>query len=315
MCRFIAYRGEPVVLDDVLHQPNNSLIKQSANAHESEEPLNGDGFGVGWYNPEIDTEPGLYVSVRPAWNDRNLRHLSRHIRTGCLFAHVRAASEGEVSEANCHPFQYKNYLFMHNGGIGGFQKLKRRIRRGLSDEIYDWIRGQTDSEHLFAIFLDKLRTKPTVDAQVMTATMEETIRFIQGLKRNAGIDEDCYINCAVTDGKSVVAVRYVSNRDEKASTLYYSAGQHYICRDGVCEMIPGMNGSAKPRAVLIVSEKLTEKREDWNEIPTNFICTIDEKLRVQLHEIDDGLHVDPKVDGQTDAKKKEAKGFRPKRSA
>lgn len=124
MCRFIAYRGKPILLDDVLHKPKNSLIRQSAQAHEAEEPLNGDGFGLGWYMPELDREPGLFVSVRPAWNDRNLRYLCQKINTPCFFAHVRAASAGEVSEANCHPFHYRDFLFMHNGGIGGFNKIK-----------------------------------------------------------------------------------------------------------------------------------------------------------------------------------------------
>jgi glutamine amidotransferase len=295
MCRFIAYRGKPVVMDEILYQPKNSLIKQSAAAHEAEEPLNGDGFGVGWYSPEIDTGPGLYVSVRPAWNDRNLRYIGKHIRTRCLFAHVRAASEGEVSEANCHPFHFKNFLFMHNGGIGGFQKLKRQIRRKLSDEIYDWVRGQTDSEHLFALFLENLSNRdanPT--SQEMADTLEATIREIEAMKADEGITEASYINCSLTDGNSMIAVRYVSDPAEIASTLYYAQGQHYVCYDGIAEVIPSSPHSQE-RAVLIVSEKLTERKEDWTEIPTNSMCIVDEKIRVQLRMIDDGQAISPGV--------------------
>ena len=71
MCRLIAYKGTPIVMDDLLYKPKNSLINQSIHASEIEEPLNGDGFGVGWYAQEINYEPITYVSVNPAWNNRN----------------------------------------------------------------------------------------------------------------------------------------------------------------------------------------------------------------------------------------------------
>ena len=294
MCRFLAYKGRKVLLEEVLYLPKNSLIKQSAQAHESEEPLNGDGFGVGWYTPEITATPGLFVSVRPAWNDRNLRYLCKHIQTSTFFAHVRAASEGEVSEANCHPFQFKHFLFMHNGGIGGFARIKRQMRRRLSDETYDWVRGQTDSEHLFALFLENLPGRDplgyihsSATSEQMALALEATIRQIQEMKRAAGITEDCYINCAISNGDSLVTLRYVSNPSEKASTLYYSEGQRYECEEGICRMIPGRGDSS----VLIVSEKLTANAADWKEIPTNHLCIVDEKMKVHLTAIDDGFKV------------------------
>ncbi len=284
MCRFLAYRGKSITMDELLYQPKNSLIRQSANAHEAEEPLNGDGFGVGWYTPEIESEPGLYVSIRPAWNDRNLKYLSKHVKTSTLFAHVRAASEGEVSESNCHPFHNGDYLFMHNGGIGDFAKIKRYVRRLFSDQIYDWIRGQTDSEHLFAMILENLKKYNNPSPQELGNAVEATIKQIQEIKKEHGISEDCYINCVLTNGKVMVAVRYVSNPNEKASTLYYSAGDRYECHDGVCVMKTG----EKQQSVLIVSEKLTDVANEWIEIPTNGMCIIDEDLKVHVRELNDG---------------------------
>jgi glutamine amidotransferase len=306
MCRFIAYRGKPILLDEVLHKPKNSLINQSAQAHEAEEPLNGDGFGLGWYKPEIDEEPGLFVSVRPAWNDRNLRYLCQKISTPAFFAHVRAASAGEVSESNCHPFHYKKYLFMHNGGIGGFHKIKRQLRRRLSDDIYDWIRGQTDSEHLFALFLENLKdrdARPT--SHEMANVLHQTIREIQVMKKEAGVDEACYINCVITNGETMVGIRYVSDLNEEASTLYFSEGHHFECKDGVCMMRPG---NPAEHSVLIVSEKLTGSLEDWHEVPTNSICIVDEKLKVTLTSMDSDLAVPRKESAATEVKR----GFQPK---
>ena len=138
MCRFIAYIGEPILLDEILFKPKNSLIRQSIHAREASEPLNGDGFGLGWYMVDGHKSPGIFVSTQPAWNDQNLAHISSKIRSGCFFAHVRAASEGGVSKYNCHPFQYKHLLFMHNGGIGGFKKIKRALRKGCLTQFIIW---------------------------------------------------------------------------------------------------------------------------------------------------------------------------------
>ena len=123
MCRLLAYLGTPVIIDKLLYQPKNSLVNQSIHAKEIEEPLNGDGFGIGWYVPELHAEPGTFVSVNPAWSNRNLRKLAPRIKTECFIAHVRAASVGEVSESNCHPFQYRQFLMVHNGGVENFARI------------------------------------------------------------------------------------------------------------------------------------------------------------------------------------------------
>lgn len=78
------------------------------------EPLNGDGFGVGWYAQELDPIPCVLTSMRPAWANRNLKRISEKIRSTCVFAHVRAATDGSaVTELNCHPFQNDEFLWMH----------------------------------------------------------------------------------------------------------------------------------------------------------------------------------------------------------
>jgi len=157
MCRFIAYMGNPALLHDILVKPTNSLINQSMHAQESEHPLNGDGFGLGWYEHSIDDTPGLFKSTQPAWNNLNLVSLTGKIKSSLFFAHIRAASQGGVANDNCHPYSFNNLLFMHNGTIHGFQIIKRHIRKNLDDDIDDWIKGQTDSEHFFALFIQTMR--------------------------------------------------------------------------------------------------------------------------------------------------------------
>lgn len=127
MCRIIAYLGLPILLEDIIVTPKNSIVMQSLHARETNLHVNGDGFGVGWYAPDISAAPALFTSISPAWNDQNLLHLTAKIKSPCFFAHVRSASTGGVNTNNCHPFIYENWMFMHNGEIANFQLVKRHV--------------------------------------------------------------------------------------------------------------------------------------------------------------------------------------------
>ncbi len=283
MCRFIAYVGNPILLDDILYKPRNSLIQQSIRARETEEPLNGDGFGIGWYAHEINVTPAIYASISPAWNDRNLHYMSKKIRSNCIFAHVRAASTGGVSFFNCHPFHYHRFLFMHNGDIADFAKIKRQLRRGLTDSTYSWIQGQTDSEHLFAKYIDIFNKRAYhYTAEEMADALIETIDEIKHLQHKQHVRGVNYINAAITDGRSIVAIRYVSNKKQKAPSLHFSEGSHFIYDNHACHMRPstGENG-----AVLVVSEVLNSFKAEWQEIPTNHILLVRDDLSVKLSPI------------------------------
>src|SRR5258708_37137505 len=209
MCRLMAYKGTPIIIDKLLYQPKTLWVKQSLDAREVEERLNGDGLGVGWYVPELNDEPIPFVSVNPAWNNRNLRNLAPRIKTDCLLAHVRAASVGDVSESNCHPFQYKNLLMAHNGGVETFGLIKRQIREALSDELYNWIKGQTDSEHIFAFLLNYLfKNHKIISADAVADAFEHTFSNLKKLMVENGVKEEAYLNMVVTNGIFFVGTRY-----------------------------------------------------------------------------------------------------------
>ena len=280
MCRFIAYIGAPIRMDDLIIKPKNSLINQSIHAHETDVPLNGDGFGIGWYMPDLDPYPGLYVSVRPAWNEQNLQYLAPKIKSDCIFAHVRAASQGNVNEINCHPFHHDKYLFMHNGDIEGFSKIRRHLLADLSDRAFNCIEGQTDTEHLFAVFLDNIfkTGKPSLSPEEMAEALEKSIHYIADLKVKYNASPDSYINAAVTDGDVMVAIRYVSSPDLQASSLHYSEGSAYECVEGMCRM----RTDKSELAVLVVSEPLTSYRHEWKEIPVNNLLMVDRNLKPSL---------------------------------
>jgi glutamine amidotransferase len=143
MCRWLAYSGSPVLLEELLYGPKNSLIVQSLHSQMGAEETNGDGFGVGWYGAQ--ETPGVFHSMEPAWNDRNLRELSGHINSGLVFAHIRASTGSPVQHTNCHPFRHGRWLWMHNGLITDFHKTKRDLVLAIDPSLYPEIEGTTDS--------------------------------------------------------------------------------------------------------------------------------------------------------------------------
>jgi predicted glutamine amidotransferase len=160
MCRFTIYKGKPKLIGEVVVDPENSLLKQSRDAayhpgvidtcNKRNILVNGDGFGLSWYGSDVSKGGCCFKFVTPAWSDTNLRNIGEHVSSQLIFAHVRAANSGHdhneqsiVSIENCHPFTYKAFTFMHNGGIPSFSKVKRRIIDLLGDVTYDNIKGTT----------------------------------------------------------------------------------------------------------------------------------------------------------------------------
>lgn len=282
MCRFLAYAGTPVTMDVLLYKPKNSLVKQSKKALERKDPLNADGFGLGWYVPEIDPQPATFVSTRPAWNDFNLPSIAPKIQSPCIFAHVRAASHGSISEVNCHPFRYEDLLLMHNGRLIGFRTIQRALRARLTDETYGWIRGATDSEHFFALFLDRLNAADRDDPVRVANVLETSLAEILSLFQDAGVRKPFFLNTAITNGRWIIATRYATHTDEPPPTLYWAAGSRFDCGEGDCYM---QTTDTQNQAVLVTSEKLTGIVEDWHPVPLNHLLIMTPALVVETRPI------------------------------
>lgn len=280
MCRFVGYLGQGVLLSELLVSPENSLIHQSYGARERREPLNGDGFGVGWYGPDPPADPALFKSITPAWNNQNLLDLSRHIRSACFFAHIRAASPGmAVSEGNCHPFRIGRFLWMHNGTIEGFKLIRRRLCESLPDDLYDSIRGTTDSEHAFGVFMNIIgQADERLSARDLGDALLGTIARLEDWVHRAGVNQPSIYNFAVTDGQSIATVRYVSAPLLEPISLYYSKPGEYCHRDGK----PMIRRTGNSSGMIVASERLTDERDDWVRVAPNHILTIDSHLSTEV---------------------------------
>ncbi len=212
MCRFLAYRGDPIFLEELVCKPRHSLVRQSLSAVEAKVTTNGDGFGIGWYG-ERDT-PGIYREVTPAWSDENLLALAAHVRSHLFFAHVRAATGGGIALTNCHPFATSSFLFMHNGQVGGFGQVRRALEARLPDSLWAMRRGATDSELLFLLIVERI-----VDGLGPVEATGEVLCRVHALMRELDIQAPLRFAAALADGDDVYAFRWAS--DERPPSLYH----------------------------------------------------------------------------------------------
>src|SRR6188472_910573 len=188
MCRWLAYSGSPIRLEELLLKRDRSLIDQSLNSRLGATTTNGDGFGVGWYD-DSDT-PRLYRSVHPAWNHRNLRELAAGISSRLFLAHIRASTGTAIQETNTHPFRYERWLWMHNGLIREFPRLKRELVLAVDDRYYPSIEGTTDSETMFYLALTfGLRDDPI-------AAVERMVGFVEAAGRRQDVEQPLQMTIA-----------------------------------------------------------------------------------------------------------------------
>lgn len=286
MCRFVVYQGDPVRLDDLLFTPRHSLVAQSMRAESMSQPFNGDGFGVGWYpRDDADRVACVVRDTMPAWGSRNLRSLAANVASGLVFAHVRAASPGlAVQESNTHPFQNGPYLFMHNGDVAGFRTIKRRLQQSLSDPAWHAIEGTTDSEHAFAVLLDRLESPAGATGGTrMHDALVATLATLVHLADECGADPRMTCNLAVTDGATTVVCRW-AHGGARPGTLYYSRGRRYAHVDGDGDMVEA-DGPATG-AVIVASEPVTRRADDWHVVPDGHTLTVEADLSVTLRSID-----------------------------
>jgi glutamine amidotransferase len=261
MCRWLAYSGSPLLLEELLYKPEHSLIDQSLHARLGPHTTNGDGFGIGWYN---DAEiPVLYRGIDPAWNDQNLREISSHICSRLVFAHIRASTGTPVQHTNCHPFRHGKWLWMHNGLINDFDSIKRELVLGIDPSLYSGLKGSSDTEVFFFLALTfGLEDNPVLG-------VERAVGFIEHVGTRCGIEYPMRMCVAATDGHDVWGFRY--STEHRSPSLYFSTRMDTL-REQYPEVpaLQAVSGESR----LIVSEPLSDLAGAWNEVPESTCAVI-----------------------------------------
>lgn len=254
MCRWLGYFGDPIRPEELLYQPARSLIEQSKSHAPDVAIANGDGYGLGWYGTADG--PGLFRSASPAWGDRNLREISAQISSPLFLAHVRAATGTPVQQTNCHPFRHGHWLFVHNGVIGDFERVRRELLMAVDPELFPSVEGSTDSELMFYLALTFGLTEDPLGG------LERMAGCIEAAGRRIGSDHPLQMTVGVTDGTRLYAARYASGAE--ANTLFASSSVRDI-RLLYPEDERFQHFSDEAR--LIVSEPLVDLPGLWREIP------------------------------------------------
>ena len=254
MCRWLAYSGSPIRLEELLVKRDRSLIDQSLHSRLGATTTNGDGFGVGWYD-EGET-PRVYRSTHPAWNDRNLRELAAGVSSRLFLAHIRASTGTAIQETNTHPFRYGRWLWMHNGLIREFPRVKRELALAVDPTLYPLIEGTTDSELFFYLALTFGLERDPVEA------VERAVGLIEDTGAAHGIELPIQMTVATSDGTTIWAFRYSSEGDSRS--LFYSTAV-----DTLREIHPELVelGQLDAESRVVVSEPLGDVSGAWNEVP------------------------------------------------
>jgi glutamine amidotransferase len=259
MCRLAAYLGEKKIpLSSLVLDPKHSLLVQSYAPKEMMSGVvNADGFGAGWYAPEVNKEPAVYRSNAPIWADRSFASIAPKVCSATVFAAIRSATPGlPVEESGTPPFASGPYLFSHNGAIRDFRlTAMRRLRETLSDASYSSLLGVTDSETIFALLLDRLSgAKVSLgDADALGEATAETVQCVSNICTKLGLPAS--LNIGVTDGEAVVFTRYAT--EDQGNSLYFVE-----------------DGRAFPDAVVVASERL-DADAGWRQVPDRHLLVID----------------------------------------
>ena len=281
MCRALLYLGQPVLLDHLLYQPDSALIRQSTMPRMLN-MLNLAGFGLrawapGSFEPE---KPFVYGSPSLPVFDRNLKNLAEKIRPACVLAHVRGVAYStavEISLQNVHPFQFAGvpWCLAHNGDLAGISEMKRLLAPHVNSEFLPKIRGTTDSEWIYALFVSQLKGSSEED---VFAALERTLAILREARAQLGIDLSSSVNLFATNGSQLAAVRYcfdfgryrtedparVHEANLSFLSLWYTLGRDYALHDGEWKMT---GGAENADSIIVASEPLTKDTAAWVELP------------------------------------------------
>jgi predicted glutamine amidotransferase len=235
--------------------------------------LQHDGWGVGFYQADE-----VLHKKHPQPDNAQLEWSSivRGIRSHVAIAHVRDASVGARRADNNHPFRMRQWLFAHAGMVEGFSAIQPHLLESMPDFLRRNIRGDTDSEHVFHVFLSFLHDAGQLESvdvsdQAVLAALRSTITLVDRLVNEVGAPRS-NLNMVLTNGRQLYALR-------RGTPMVYFERD----RLSVPELVEQGKSSRPPdpvRYVLVASAE---------QVPANS----SELSDGQLISVDRDLHVTP----------------------
>lgn len=253
MCRLAAYLGPYIRFDEFLLQPTHNLARQALPAPGLSTAVYPDGFGLGWY--AADGVPSVYLRSQPLWSDLNLPHLAHSIYARLMLAVIHSASAPFSSPAHNQPCHDDRLLFLHQGSVDDFNRLRHTLRDFLEPEIETVMQGNTPAEHLFALLRHLLNDDPEL-------TLEQALAALLDLLAGWLGDRPHLLNLIVADKDSLYVARHAVNMECPA--IYYS-----------------IDDDAFPDGQLVASEPLTDS-EFWQPLPQHHLLVLNARKPPEL---------------------------------
>lgn len=236
-----------------------------------------DGWGLGFYqNGEV------LLQKKPQWGTREVDYfdVAKELKTDAIVGHVRHATTGPSSHENTHPFRFRNWLFAHNGSISQFDAVRARMLEAIPEHLQRNIRGDTDSEHMFHLFLTVLQERgkiddPNLDVKIVREAVRTTISRVRHWVEQAG-GGDSTLNVVATNGRVVVATRL-------------GLPVHVARQIGLRDCLICRNPSAPEKRVthdllrfVAVASEMSRVASGWDEVPENHVAAVNRALEVEV---------------------------------
>jgi predicted glutamine amidotransferase len=307
MCRALIYLGQPVLLDNLLFQPESSLVNQVYMPRELH-MLNLAGFGmIAWdgrtHRPE---RPFRYATTALPVFDRNLKALAEKLTPECVIAHVRGvaySTAAKVSHLNTHPFCFDGcaVALAHNGDLYRFDEMKRDLLDYVRPEIARHISGSTDSEWIYALILSQLDDPlGSPDGPELLDAVRRSLAIIRDVRARHAIAISSSVNLFIATGQRVLGVRYcfdfgcyrsegpelVHEANLSYLSLWYTTGRDFGRHEGEWKMI---GGEQMADSLIIASEPLTRNQATWLEVPEYsavYGSLLDNQPTIEVHPLD-----------------------------
>jgi len=249
MCRLFAVRA---TAPSAVHR--HLVLESNALRHQSKE--HPDGWGIAFY---VHGQPTITRGVAAAHADENFELASQAVTSDTVVAHVRKASVGPLTLENTHPFEFGPWVMAHNGTVPQFEDVRAAIEAQIAPAHRARIKGDTDSERIFALLLTALERRcdllhPQVSVEDVFAAIEETVRCVMTACVARGTHPS--LNIVITNGKLLAAFRH-------GRTLFFATQPHV---------------DEKVAELVLCSERIGGDTL-WHEVAENELVGVDAQMR------------------------------------
>lgn len=271
MCRLFGFRS---VIQSQVHR---SLVSAD-NALWNLSEQHPDGWGVAYY---VEGTPHLTRSASTALSDRVFQRVSGVVASETVVAHVRKATQGNLSVLNCHPFQHGRWVFAHNGDVPNFPRFRERLLAEVSPRLRRYILGDTDSEVIFFLVLTQLLRYGALSSEFRLSDVVSSVTNALGQVRTL-CDADLpsgqrsLLTCILTDGASMVGV-------QGGKELHYSTYKRRCADRGACSFLsaaceaPPADGRVNH---LIFSSQPLSGENIWTAMGEGEIVAVDGRMQM-----------------------------------